>query len=290
MRKKFNLVVIGSMTWDKIILGNKNPKGWYAPGGGVYYGAFPPARMGLKVAVITKLAKKDSSLLKEFEEEGIEAFPSWSKETTRMENIYPDPQNPDKRIGKCMIPPTPFELKDIPADIEAEFFYVTSLVGEEIPLEIIKEFSQKGIISLDVQGFMRRFQGKGKEMVMDKWEEKDEILPLVDILKLDRVEAEVLTGEKDPGKALRVLAFSGPKEILLTHRDGALVYVQGEIYPAFFTGEIKIEGRTGRGDTTIGAYLGQRILEKSPKDACNFAAALCSLKMRSKGPFKGNIK
>ncbi len=292
--KKFDLVMIGSMTKDKIIIGKE--KGWYAPGGGVYYSAFPPAGMELptgkrlKVAVITKLAKKDSYLLKEFGDEGIQVFPSWSEETTQMENIYPDPQNPDKRICKCVISPTPFELKNIFADIEAKIFHISALVKGEISIEIIREFSEKGLISLDVQGFMRKLMGEGKEMKMDAWEEKNEILPLVDILKLDRVEAEILTGEKNPEKALRILAFSGVKEIVLIHSKGVMIYAQGEIYPAFFTSEATIEGRNGRGDTITGAYDGQRILRKSPKDACDFAAALCSLKMRSKGPFKGNLK
>jgi len=283
------------MTHDKICILGRNSKQWEGPGGGVYYSAFPPAGMELptgkrlKVSVITKLAKVDSYFLKEFRDEGIQVFSSWSKETTKMENIYPDPQNPDKRIARCIVPPTPFDLlQDIPADIEAKVFHISALVKGEIPIEIIKEFSRKGIVSLDVQGFMRSFQGKGKEMKMDTWEEKNEILPLVDILKLDRVEAEILTGEKDPKKALRILAFSGVKEIVLTHRKGAMVYAQGEIYPAFFTGEIKIKGRNGRGDTIAGDYDGQRILGKSPEDACRHAAALCSLKMKSKGPFKGD--
>lgn len=287
--KKFNLVVIGSMTRDRIVIGKK--KGWYAPGGGVYYSAFPPAGMELptgerlKVAVITKLARKDSSLLDKFREEGIEVFPSWSEETTQMENIYPEPGNPDKRIARCVVLPTPFELiKNIPADIEAEVFFITTLLKGEIPLEIVRELSRKkGIIALDVQGFMRSLQGKSKE----EWKEKDEILPLVDILKVDKREAEMLTGEKDPKKALRILAFSGLKEIVLTHSRGVLVYAQREIYPAAFTGAITIEGRTGRGDTVMGAYLCERLLGTSPESACRIAAWICSLKMESEGPYKG---
>ncbi len=290
MKNKFNLVIIGSITRDRIVIGKDNPKEWYAPGGGVYYGAFSPVRMGLKVAVITKLAKKDSSLLKEFIEVGIEVFPSWSKETTEMENIYPDPENPDKRICKCAIPPAPFELKDIPADIEAKIFYITSLIRGEISLKVLKKFSQKGMIALDIQGFMRSFQEEDKEMRLDEWREKNEILSLVDILKVDRAEAEILTGEKNPEKAVRILSSFGPEEILLTYHDGVLVYAQGEIHTALFTGEVKIEGRTGRGDTTTGAYLGQRILGESPGSACCFAAALCSLKMKSRGPFRGNVE
>lgn len=279
------------MTRDRICISDEE---WFAPGGGVYYSAFPPAGMELptgkrlKVAVITKLAREDSSLLDEFKEKGIEVFPSWSEETTRMENIYPDPQNPDKRIAGCTVPPTPFDLfQDIPADIQAKVFHISALIKGEISIEIIKEFSKKGIVSLDVQGFMRKFQGKGKEMKMDAWEGKNEILPLVDILKLDKTEAEILTGEKNPGKAVRILAFSGVKEIVLTHKEGVIVYAQGKVYPASFTSEATIEGRTGRGDTVMGAYLCERLLGTDPEAACRIAAWICSLKMSDKGPYRG---
>ncbi len=279
MKNKLDVVVIGNITRDR-------DKTSFLPGGGVYYSSIPLAEMGLKVAVITKLALRDVYLLKELKQEGIQIFSSWSKKTTEMENICPDVKNLDKRICKCLIPPSCFEPQEIPVNIKAKIFHITPLVKGEVSIKIIRELSRKGRVSLDVQGFIRKFQGRNKEMKMDEWKEKTEILPMIDILKVDRVEAKILTGQSNLKKALKSLASFGPKEILLTYQKGVLIYAQGKFYFAPFTSQVRIEGRIGRGDTAIGVYLGQRFLGKSPKDACHFAAIVCSIKMKSRGPFK----
>jgi len=49
-----------------------------------------------------------------------------------------------------------------------------------------------------------------------------------------------------------------------------------------------LTGRTGRGDTTFGAYLGHRVAH-SPAESLKFAAALVSLKMEGTGPFSGTL-
>ena len=45
-----------------------------------------------------------------------------------------------------------------------------------------------------------------------------------------------------------------------------------------------LDGRKGRGDTCISAYLAGR-LKSSPEDSCKFAAAVTSLKLEKEGPF-----
>jgi sugar/nucleoside kinase (ribokinase family) len=55
-------------------------------------------------------------------------------------------------------------------------------------------------------------------------------------------------------------------------------YFQAGFYPAV------LNGRSGRGDTCIGAYTAMR-LSKNPVDALNWAAAVTSLKMEKLGPF-----
>jgi sugar/nucleoside kinase (ribokinase family) len=47
-------------------------------------------------------------------------------------------------------------------------------------------------------------------------------------------------------------------------------------------------GRTGRGDTTISAYLARRKTHP-PTEALRFAAALASIKMETPGPFAGTL-
>jgi sugar/nucleoside kinase (ribokinase family) len=108
-------------------------------------------------------------------------------------------------------------------------------------------------------------------------------LACLDVLKSDAVEAEFLTGETDIFKAARFYAEMGPKEIVLTHRDGLLIYAEGKSYEMGFYPS-QLLGRSGRGDTCVGTYVAMR-LSKPPREAGIWAAAVTSLKMEKLGPF-----
>ena len=101
------------------------------------------------------------------------------------------------------------------------------------------------------------------------------------------VEAEALTGEVDIFKAAKIFSQMGPKEVVLTHKDGVLLYSGGEYYQAGFY-PVVLNGRSGRGNTCIGTYTAMR-LSKNPVDALNWAAAVTSLKMEKLGPFDRSI-
>jgi sugar/nucleoside kinase (ribokinase family) len=84
-----------------------------------------------------------------------------------------------------------------------------------------------------------------------------------------------------------MIADLGPREVVLTHRDGLLVLAEGQFHKApFFPRELV--GRSGRGDTTISAYMSKR-LSASPAEATIWAAAVASLKMEAEGPFRRTI-
>ena len=48
-----------------------------------------------------------------------------------------------------------------------------------------------------------------------------------------------------------------------------------------------LSGRTGRGDTTFGAYLAMRMTGAGMEEALRYATACVSLKMETPGVFKG---
>ncbi len=68
----------------------------------------------------------------------------------------------------------------------------------------------------------------------EAWPERDLVLGMTDILKTDAIEAEFLTGTADIREATRILAALGPREIVLTHKDGLLVLADGRYYEAPF--------------------------------------------------------
>ena len=50
-----------------------------------------------------------------------------------------------------------------------------------------------------------------------------------------------------------------------------------------------LAGRTGRGDTCFATYVGKR-LSASPEEACQWAAAITTLKQEQPGPWHGKIE
>ncbi len=102
------------------------------------------------------------------------------------------------------------------------------------------------------------------------------------------MEALSLTGESDIFKAARIYAEMGPKEIVLTHKDGLLIYADGKFHEFGFY-PTELIGRSGRGDTCLGTYTAMR-LKKDPLESGIWAAAVTSMKMEGLGPFNRSIK
>ncbi len=80
----------------------------------------------------------------------------------------------------------------------------------------------------------------------------------------------------------------GPREVVITHRNGLLVYADCKFYEEKFLPK-EIIGRSGRGDTCIASYTAKR-LNASPQEATVWAAAVTSLKMEAEGPFQRTMK
>ncbi len=277
----YDVVLVGHLAKDRIVFGGKERE---APGGAPFYGAFPLLRMDKKVGIITKLRKEDfyitAPLVKEL---NLSIFVTFTQYTTGIENIYPT-DDVDYRICRPIKRADRFEINDFPK-IDTHVYHIAPLIKGEVEKDVIEFLKKKAMIGLDVQGFVR--VQKGEELIYEDWKEKFEILPLVDFLKTDLKEAEILTGTSDPQKASKILSDWGAKEVLITRNEGVSVYIKGEYFEAPFTPS-KIIGRTGRGDTCMASYIGAR-LEASPYEALRFAAKLTSRKLEIEGPFNEEI-
>jgi sugar/nucleoside kinase (ribokinase family) len=273
----YDLVCIGNYTKDTII----TPSGTsYVDGGAVNYSAHAAICLGLKVGVVTRLAQEDSRVVDKFRQSGIDCFPTYTPDSTCMRLEYPT-TNPDIRSLSVTatagsIQPSEVESLDMRAAI------IGSSFRGEVGLDVIQYLHERGVLlALDVQGFVRVLRG-GK-LEYEAWPEMQETLASVDILKSDAVEAQHLTGETDIYQAARAYAAMGPREIVLTHKDGLLIHADGQFIPLQFHAR-QLSGRSGRGDTCVGSYVSRR-LSMPPQEAGTWAAALTSLKMEKPGPF-----
>ena len=282
-KNTYDIVIIGNYTKDTIV----SPSGTrYVDGGGFNYGAHVAAMMGLKVAAITRLAREDNHVVDALKRLGVDVFPFYSPKSTLMQLFYPT-SNVDQRVLTVKSVADPFTQVQV-RDMEAKAFLLNASVRGEISLEVIQELRKKNaLIAADLQGFIRVVAPDGT-LHNAEWEEKQEVLSLVDVLKTDAVEGEFLTGETDIRVQAKMLHELGPKEIVLSHRNGILVFSAGKYHEAPFSYN-KLLGRSGRGDTCISSYICKR-LSASAKESTIWSAAVTSLKMEAEGPIKREIE
>lgn len=275
----FDVATIGNYTKDTIITTSGT---LHADGGGVTYSAHAAHTLGRKVAAITRLAKEDFHVVRSLEEFGVTVFATATQSSTLMRLEYPT-DNPDERILTVADTAGSFTPEQVRA-IEARAFIISPSIRGEMPIETIQELRSKdALISVDAQGFIR-IRRPDHRLEHVAWPEQDDVLALVDILKADVVEAEALTGEADMEAAAKSLSAQGPREVIITHRDGIFLLADGQISEAEFHAK-SMDGRSGRGDTCVGSYVAAR-LELPPEEAVRWSAATTSLKMEAPGPIR----
>ena len=281
MISTFDIAFLGHYTKDTIV----SAQGARVVDGGAFnYGSHASIRMGLKVAAVTRLAQEDFRVIDELRGLGVHVFARATPHSTCLRLEYPS-SNPDERVIYMTSSAGPFTPSEV-VDLSAKAFVIGASVRGEVSVEVIQELRKKRtLISVDLQGFIRVVRD-GK-LIFEAWPEKEAVLSMVDVLKTDAVEAELLTGERDIRVAAKKIAHWGPREVVLTHRDGILVYDGGAFLEAGFYPK-KLVGRSGRGDTCLASYVARRLNGPS-SEAILWAAALTSLKMEAEGPFKRDI-
>ncbi len=275
-----DIMMIGHFAKDRLVV---DGHGEFASGGAVYYGSVALRRLGVRVAVVTRLHTDDFPLLDELKEEGVQVFAAAAPATSGIENIY-NSADMERRTCKIMNFAGPFQKEEIP-NFPARIYLVASIIFGEVDLPLLKSLAQLGLVALDVQGFVR-VRNNG-ELVFRQWPDMEEGLSYVSYLKVDRAEAELLTGLSDMVAAARKLAEYGPQEIIVTQSSGVTVLADGRLHQAPFTPR-SLDGRTGRGDTCFATYVGKR-LTSSPAEACRWAGAVTTLKQEQPGPWDGDL-
>jgi len=280
--KFYDIAFIGHYTKDTIV----STSGTRVVDGGAFnYGANVAARMGLKVAAITRLAKEDFHVVEKLKGLGVDVFAHISPLSTCLRLEYPT-SNVDERVIHVTSSAGPFTTAEV-EKIQARAIVVGASMRGEVSLQVIDELAKKDtILAADVQSFIQ-INDNGK-LVPKEWLERDSVLARLDILKTDAVEAGLLFGKCDLYTAAKKMHDLGPQEVVITHRNGLLVYADGKFYEEKFLPK-EIIGRSGRGDTCIASYAAKR-LSASPQEATVWTAAVTSLKMEAEGPFQRTIE
>ena len=252
--------------------------------GAMMYGTLAANRIGLSVDVITIMNPEDKILLRDFEEAGIDLCILPDDTTSEFECVYMNEDRSLREIYQRRVARS-FTFEDLPP-LCTRWINLAGNADGEYTLAFLEALHSRGFcVSLDMQSFVRQRTGKGDLLENRDVAGKERILSCLDIVKVDFMEAEALTGLSDKKAALKKLGSWGCPEVLLTDSDGVLAYVNDRLLFQPFTNR-STAGRDGRGDTTFAAYVSWR-LDHEPEEALAFAAALASIKLETPGPFQG---
>lgn len=216
--------------------------------------------------------------------EGIDVEAHVSRHTVFFENRYGENQN--ERMQRLLAKADPFTVEEVEG-IDAKVFHLGSLLADDFSEEVVERLANKGRISIDAQGYLRKVEGE--RILAADWHDRDTVLAMTDILKVNEHEMEAITSLRNPRDAAMLLASKGVREVCVTlGSEGSLVYANGRFFeiPAF--APRAIIDATGCGDTYSAGYLYCRTLGAGCEEAGRYAAAMCTLKLERNGPFMGD--
>lgn len=284
MMKETDICCIGHITLDKIVTPRMTV---HSPGGTAFYFAHAMSSLHAdNFLLVTSLAESEMKAVDDIRALGIEVTVLPSRKSVYFENRYGEDQN--HRTQRVLAKADPFTPEGV-AGIKARYYHLGSLLADDFSLDIIKTLSEKGIVSVDAQGYLREVRGD-KVYPVD-WSDKLEALRYIDILKVNEHEAAVLTGATDPRRGAEILAGWGVKEVVLTLGSmGSVILAEGHAYeiPAFTPTDIV--DATGCGDTYMAGYLYMRNKGAGYEEAGRFAAAMCTIKLQATGPFRSSTE
>ncbi len=281
----YDITFVGHMCYDEIIPFGGKPL--VAPGSAVLCGAMVGARVGKKIAAVVKMSKDDEGILAPMKEAGVDTYLIPAPVTTYSRVLH-ETANVDERRLTIVRTAGVISISDVPP-LESRRVHLAGISDSEFDMNLMKGLKSRGyILSADMQSFVRQITPVTNEIAFGDVRDKKEIAGLMDMLKLDIVEAKILTGTDDLEKAGIEIESWGCPEVLITHSAGVLARVRGKTFYEKFSNR-SVVGRTGRGDTTFAAYLARR-LDYGVEESLGFAAALVSIKMENIGPFHGTLE
>jgi sugar/nucleoside kinase (ribokinase family) len=281
----YDITFIGHMCYDEVTPFGGEPI--VAPGSAVLCGAMVTARIGKKTAAIVKMSPDEDCINRPMRELGADVYVI-PADCTTYSRVLHESENVDERKITLVRTAGLIRIEDIPA-FESRMVHLCGISDSEFDMALIDGLKARGCsLSTDMQSFVRQITPPDNEIRFGDVDDKIEIVSKMDKVKLDVVEARVLCGTDDLEKAALVVEGWGCPEVMITHSGGVLARADGRTYYERFSNN-SVVGRTGRGDTTMAAYLARR-LDHGPAESLKFAAALVSIKMERYGPFQGTLE
>ena len=168
-------------------------------------------------------------------------------------------------------------VSQIPPDTRFNASLVSPLAGEVSPSLLTEISARSDFTFLDPQGFVRSFDREGRVSASPLRERS--ILSKVDAIKMDRTEAEMLTGKSDPRQALEKVAAIGVRRAIVTHGADACHVLDGSRIYQVQVPKSPVIDTTGAGDILSGATISWYLKTRDFLRSACFGIAASSLSL-----------
>ena len=198
---------------------------------------------------------------------------SQSRPTTRFRIANTSGERVLTLLSRCDDP----SVSQIPPDTRFNASLVSPIAGE-ISSALLTEISARSDFTfLDPQGLVRGFDGVGRASSIPLADRS--ILSKVDAVKMDRTEAEALTGKTDPREALQRIASIGLRRAVVTQGGEASFVLDGARIYEVQVPKVQVVDSTGAGDILSGAIVSWYLKTRDFLRSACFGLAASSLSL-----------
>ncbi|MHA1577092.1 MAG: carbohydrate kinase family protein [Candidatus Thorarchaeota archaeon] len=276
------IVVVGHLSRDLLITPDTKRE---SLGGGTAYVMIAPSIGAFGAGIVTRVGSNfEQEYVDSLKSAGIDlsGFRTSDSYTTRFVNKYDKDGNRTQRIEA-----TASEIRApdlLTQHLEANIVHFCPLLNEIHPSAIEAARSFGALVSLDVQGFTRKLVGK--KVKKKTWDNSDDILRYVDVVKCNEQELEMVVGMKSEVSAVTHILSLGPRIVLVTKgQKGSTVHTRNSHVDIPTVISEKLVDQTGCGDTLTIGFLLEYMRTGDVKRAGLFGATCASFNLENVGPY-----
>jgi len=282
VRSSYKRKVKNKPMYDIVLIGN--PAYYEATSirlaSGAIYAAVTAAKLGVEnVALVgtigNELRGEATQVLDKYD---IEYFLIESDETSSFQVAL---DLDGSKIANLVGTKKEIRIRDIPDEFLQAKMILLSPVLREIHAEFIEWLHNSSDSSILLDPRFRMISDDNRVRLMGNHRVAEEILGFIDVVKPNRLESKILTGEDDPFLAVEMLVESGSELGIVTLSDeGSIVFDGTDFYqiPAY---KINASNGIGAGDSYLSAFATKMLEEHSIAECGAFASAVASVVVES---------
>ncbi len=278
------IVIVGHLSRDLIITPEYSQE---ALGGSTAYAMLAPAIGAFGTGIISKVgADFEDDYHTALRSSGINlsGLVTDGKSSTRFVNRYDALGNRTQFVEALAPRILPDDFSD--DHLDATIIHFSPLTPHEIDIECIRSAKSSGaLVSLDVQGYIRDIDSN-KKVIPRVWDDRDEVLGLVDVVKCHESELFATISAKSELAAASYILSLGPRIVLVTHdHRGSVIYTRNAQIEIPLVLAKKQVDTTGCGDIYSIGFLIEYIRSAGVRRAGLFAATCSSFNVETVGPY-----